>query len=59
MGGFQSKYWGWWYLAIGIGFLLLAIVNTLHGGNLAAIFARIVIAIGFECLAWAQFRGGR
>jgi hypothetical protein len=56
--GFQSKYWGWWYLAIGIGFLLLAIVNTMRGGNLAAIVARVVIAIGFECLAWLQFRSG-
>jgi hypothetical protein len=57
--GFQSKYWGWWYIAIGIGFLLLAIVNTMRGGSLTAIVARIVIAIGFECLAWVQFRSGR
>ena len=59
MRGFQSKYWGWWYLSIGIGFLLLAIVNTMRGARLAAIVIRIVIAIGFALLSWMQFRYGR
>jgi len=35
MRGFQSKHWGWWYLSIGVGFLLLAIVNSLQHARLA------------------------
>jgi hypothetical protein len=58
MRGFQSKYWGWWYVAIGVGFLLLAIVHVMRGARLAAIVARLVIAIGFELLGWMQFRNG-
>jgi hypothetical protein len=57
--GFQSKYWGWWYVTIGLGFLLLAIVNTMRGARLAGIVIRIVIAIGFALLGWMQFRYGR
>jgi hypothetical protein len=59
MRGFESKYWCWWYIAIGIGFLLLAVVNTIRGAPLAAIIVRIVIAVGFELLGWMQFRHGR
>jgi hypothetical protein len=57
--GFESKYWGWWYVAIGVGFLLLAIVNTMRGASVAAIAIRLVIAIGFEILGLIQFRTGR
>jgi hypothetical protein len=57
--GFQSKYWGWWYVSIGVGFLLLAIVNTMRGGHLAAVAVRIAIAIGFALLGLMQFRYGR
>lgn len=59
MRGFQSKYWGWWYVSISLGFLLLAIVNTMRGARLAATVIRIVIAIGFALLGWMQFRYGR
>jgi len=59
MRGFQSKYWGWWYVSIGVGFLLLAIVNTMRGARLAAIVIRIVIALGFALLGWMQFRYGQ
>jgi hypothetical protein len=54
----QSKYWGWWYVSIGIGFLLLAIVNEMRGAPLWGVVVRIVIAIGFELLGWMQFRAG-
>jgi hypothetical protein len=57
--GFQSKHWGWWYLSIGLGFLLLAIVYLLHGARLPAIMLRIAVAIGFVLLGWMQFRFGR
>jgi hypothetical protein len=59
MRGFQSKHWGWWYLSIGIGFLLLAIVNSLQHARLAGVILRIVVALGFAMLAGMQFRYGR
>jgi hypothetical protein len=59
MRGFQSRNWGWWYLSISIGFLLLAIVNTMRGARLAATVLRIFIAIGFALLSWIQFRYGQ
>ena len=59
MRGFQSKYWGWWYLSIGFGFLLLAIVHLLQGARLGAVVLRVVVAIGFVLLASMQFRYGR
>ena len=59
MRGFESKYWGWWYVTIGIGFLLLAIVNTMRGASLAGIAIRIFIAIGIAILGLIQFRTGR
>ena len=59
MRGFQSRHWGWWYLSIGVGFLLLAIVNSLQHARLAGVILRIVIAFGFAMLAGIQFRYGR
>ena len=59
MRGFQSRHWGWWYLSIGVGYLLLAIVNSLQGARLAGVILRIVVALGFAMLAGIQFRYGR
>jgi hypothetical protein len=59
MRGFQSKHWGWWYLSIGVGFLLLAIVNSLQDAPLGGVILRIVVALGFAMLAGMQFRYGR
>jgi len=57
--GFQSKHWGWWYLSIGVGFLLLAIVNSLQHAGLPGVILRIIVALGFAMLAGIQFRYGR
>jgi hypothetical protein len=57
--GFESKYWGWWYLSIGLGFLLLAIVHELLGASLWAVALRVLVAVGFVLLGWMQFRFGR
>lgn len=60
MRGFESKHWGWWYVSIGVGFLLLAIVNMLRGAiHPLGIALRVVIAIGFVLLGLMQFRYGR
>jgi hypothetical protein len=57
--GFQSKRWGWWYLSIGLGFLLLAIVHQLQGASVGAVALHVVVAFGFVLLGWMQFRFGR
>jgi hypothetical protein len=57
--GFESRHWGWWYLSIGVGFVLLAIVRLVQGAGLAAISLRIAVAIGLLLLGWMQFRFGR
>ncbi len=59
MRGFQSKHWAWWYLSIGAGFLMLAVVYLLRGARLAAVVLRVAVAIGFALLGWMQFRYGR
>jgi hypothetical protein len=57
--GFQSRRWGWWYLSIGVGFLLLAAVQIMRGGRLWLVVIRLIIALGFALLAGMQFRYGR
>lgn len=59
MRAFQSKHWGWWYLSIGVGFLLLAIVNSLQHMRLWGVILRVIVALGFAMLAAMQFRYGR
>jgi len=57
--GFQSRHWGWWYVSIGLGFLLLAIVHLLRGAGVAAVTLRLGVAAGFALLGWMQLRFGR
>jgi len=57
--GFQARHWGWWYLCIGLGFALLAIVHLLQGADLADISLRFAVAAGFTLLGWMQLRFGR
>jgi hypothetical protein len=57
--GFESKYWGWWYLCIGLGFFLLALVYALRGAGSTDIALRIGVAAGFAILGWMQLRYGR
>jgi hypothetical protein len=57
--GFQSRHWGWWYLSIGIGFLLLAIVYQLQGAGFTPVALRVAVALGFVALGWMQLRFGR
>ncbi|HYA15880.1 MAG TPA: hypothetical protein VEF06_00370 [Bryobacteraceae bacterium] len=59
MRGFQSRHWGWWYLSIGLGFLLLAIVQSMRGFSPGQVAVRLVIALAFALLGAMQFRYGR
>ncbi len=56
---FQSRHWGWWYLSISLGFLLLALVYLLQGAGWAAVVLRLAVAAGFAFLGWMQLRSGR
>jgi hypothetical protein len=56
---FQSKHWGWWYLSIGLGFLVLAIVYLIQGAGSAAVLLRLGVAVGFALLGWMQLRFGQ
>ena len=42
-----------------MGFLLLAIVNSLQHARLAGVVLRIIVALGFAMLAGIQFWYGR
>lgn len=57
--GFESRHWGWWYISIAVGFLLLAIVYQIRGAALSAVALRVMVAAGFVLLGWMQFRYGR
>jgi hypothetical protein len=58
--GFYSKHWGWWYLSISIGFLLLAIAGVVtERSRLFFTAMRLLIAVGFAMLAALQFRYGK
>lgn len=55
---FQSRHWGWWYLSIALGFLLLAVVYALQGARPMDIALRAGVAAGFAILGWMQLRFG-
>ena len=50
----DQRWIGWWYIAIGIGFVLLAIVNIIAGGRGWLITLRFVLAGGFGFLGWTK-----
>ncbi len=47
---------GWWYLAIAVGFAILAIDHILTKDAPWLIAVRVVIASGFGFLAWMELR---
>ena len=50
---------GWWYLAIALGFLALAIDHALRRDQGWLIGIRLIIAGGFAFLAWMELRHKR
>ncbi len=52
----KGRWIAWWYIAIGIGFVLLAIVNIIARGKTWLIALRFIIAAGFMFLGWTELR---
>jgi hypothetical protein len=50
----RSTLFGWWYVMIGLGFLLLAINRILIGGVPWLIAIRLVISAGFFLLGYLE-----
>lgn len=46
----------WWYAAIAIGFVLLAVDHLVTGDKLWLVGVRVVIALGFGLLALMEFK---
>ncbi|MDQ2713114.1 MAG: hypothetical protein M3Y24_12965 [Acidobacteriota bacterium] len=52
-----TRWMGWWYLAIAVGFGILAIDHILVGDVPWLIGVRIILAFGFGFLSWMELRG--
>lgn len=55
----RIRWMGWWYVAIAVGFALLAIDHIVLGDRPWLIGVRVVIAAGFSLLAYMEFHGNR
>ena len=52
----SRRIFGWWYISIGVGFLLLAINRLILGERPWLILIRLVIAVGFGALGYFEIR---
>lgn len=52
----RSRWFAWWYAAIAIGFLLLAISQGLIFGGVWQVVIRLLIAAGFAALSAFEFK---
>jgi hypothetical protein len=55
----RVRWIAWWYVAIAIGFALLAIDHLILRDKPWLIGVRVLIAAGFGLLAFMEFRGNR
>ncbi len=53
----QKSWLAWWYLAIAIGFGLLALDHAITRDKPIGIAVRVIIAIGFGLLSYLEFAG--
>lgn len=53
-GGRFRRLFGWWYLCIGVGFLMLTLHRWMLGERAWLIALRAVIGAGFLVLAWLE-----
>jgi hypothetical protein len=52
----RSTIFGWWYITIGAGFLLLAVNRIIIGDALWQIALRFVISAGFFVLGYLELK---
>lgn len=52
----RNQLFGWWYVCIGIGFVLLALRTYIAGSGVLPILLRAVIAAGFIILGAATLK---
>lgn len=52
----RTRFYGWWYVCIGLGFALLAARSFLLGAPLRMSLLRLIIAAGFLALGWLTLR---
>jgi hypothetical protein len=55
----RMRWFGYWYLSIGIGFALLGVYFWLLGDTLILVTLRFVISAGFLALGYFQLKAGR
>lgn len=55
----QTRWFGWWYVCIGLGFIALALRAYLGGARPLSVVLRVVIAIGFLALGAGTLKSGR
>jgi len=53
----NPRLFAWWYFTIALGFALLAVNKALTGEKPWLIALRLLIAIGFAALGYAELRG--
>ena len=53
----RSKLFGWWYVSIGAGFLLLGVNRLIVGEVLWLVALRFLIAAGFFALGFFELKG--
>jgi len=52
----RGRWFGWWYVFIGLGFLLLGLNRWLQGERAWIVLLRAGIAAGFIVLGWIQLK---
>jgi hypothetical protein len=55
----RARLFGWWYVFIGAGFVLLGASRLVQGGPAWAVALRWAIAAGFFLLGYLELRPGR
>jgi hypothetical protein len=55
----RMRWFGYWYLSIGIGFAMLGVYFWLLGDTLLLVTLRFVISAGFLALGYFQLKAGR
>lgn len=55
----RKRLFGWWYLSIAVGYVLLAVSHAIDGGPWWGTGLRLVISAGFGLLAADQLRTTR